>query len=199
MTIDELKSYVEKECYRLLTEFSDYAENCYFTDPLDWKIEVYDHGGDTRYLGWCDVRNQIIRISSIFACGLSKAELDDTIAHEVAHGLIGVKRGRDGREIAHGKEWRELAKLMGGTGRAKTTLSSDDMEALQKHSTRTKLVIVYVDPNGEMKFVRDAKRRVKDLDMHFLYSDKKNSYGRLYHMSSDDWYNGVRCETKLFR
>ena len=65
-----------------------------------------------RRLGDCDFRNRVIRIGRAHALEGSDEQIRDTVLHEIAHALTG-------REAGHGPLWRETARRIGATPRAK--------------------------------------------------------------------------------
>jgi hypothetical protein len=71
---------------------------------IDWRVELHDYNG---YLGTCNRRVKLIRISRHHIYEHDAAEVRDTILHEIAHAL--TPRG----EPSHGKVWSGIAWNLG--------------------------------------------------------------------------------------
>ena len=79
----------------------------------DWKL-VW--GQAKKKLGECQRKVKTIRMSEWCAVEYGYDEAWDTLTHEIAHGVVGDEFTKDGRRLKHGPEWKELHKLMGGSG-----------------------------------------------------------------------------------
>jgi len=80
----------------------------------DWKL-VW--GNAKKCFGCCCPKRKTIRMSECLAVEYGYDEAWDTLTHEIAHGVIGDEFTKDGRRLNHGPEWKELHKLMGGSGK----------------------------------------------------------------------------------
>ncbi|MDX1682329.1 MAG: SprT-like domain-containing protein [Phycisphaeraceae bacterium] len=69
----------------------------------EWSIEM---GRAKRTLGLCDERKQLIRLSALYVSLNDRAHVQDTILHEIAHALVGVRHG-------HGKKWQAACERIG--------------------------------------------------------------------------------------
>lgn len=75
----------------------------------DWNLGFIE---STYRLGDCRYGDRLIRISRNLALDGRKALIRETVLHEIAHALAG-------REAGHGPLWREVARRIGATPRAK--------------------------------------------------------------------------------
>ena len=75
----------------------------------DWMLAFVESG---RRLGDCGFDDRVIRIGRAHALDGGEAEIRDTVLHEIAHALAGPEAG-------HGPLWREAARRLGATPRAK--------------------------------------------------------------------------------
>ena len=76
---------------------------------VDWTLAFVEA---RRRLGDCDFRDRVIRIGRAHVLEGSEEQIRDTVLHEIAHALAG-------REAGHGPLWRETARRIGATPRAK--------------------------------------------------------------------------------
>lgn len=97
---DKLK-YWEKEGKKLLRKFK-----C-----TNWVFELYNSKDD---FGECNWQKKVIRLSRYFIILESKNEkIMDVLLHEIAH-LLDFKNRKFSK---HDKEWKELAKSIGCSGK----------------------------------------------------------------------------------
>jgi hypothetical protein len=80
----------------------------------DWKL-VW--GNAKKCFGGCCPERKTIRMSEWLAVKFGYDEAWDTLTHEIAHGVIGDEFTKDGRRLNHGPKWKELHKLMDGSGK----------------------------------------------------------------------------------
>jgi predicted SprT family Zn-dependent metalloprotease len=74
----------------------------------DWSLKL---SGSKRRLGSCAYRTKTLRLSRHLLSLNTWAQVQDTILHEIAHALVGVKHGHD-------KAWRAKAIELGAAPRA---------------------------------------------------------------------------------
>ena len=96
---------------RIKADWEDLRE--LFLDD-DWKL-VW--GNAKKCFGCCCPKRKTIRMSEWLAVKFGYDEAWDTLTHEIAHGVIGEEFTKDGRRLNHGPKWKELHKLMGGSGK----------------------------------------------------------------------------------
>lgn len=110
-------------------------------DRDGWQFQ-WDHA--KLRLGSCNYTYKTITLSKWYMLGLSKAEIKDTILHEIAHALVGPcnEFKPNGRRAVspHGAEWKAMAEKIGATPKAKAKLTSEDWENL-----RTKVIVPTMD------------------------------------------------------
>ena len=75
----------------------------------DWTLAFVEA---RRRLGDCNFRDRVIRIGRAHALEGTEEQIRDTVLHEIAHALTG-------REAGHGPLWKETARRIGATPRAK--------------------------------------------------------------------------------
>jgi predicted SprT family Zn-dependent metalloprotease len=73
-----------------------------------WKF-AFDRA--VRRFGCCNERKRLITLSAHLTLLNTEQEVRDTILHEIAHALVGVRAG-------HGHKWRRMASLIGCNARA---------------------------------------------------------------------------------
>jgi len=79
-----------------------------FWNLSEWEFRL---GTRCRSLGVCKMREKLIEVQEFHAIHDSAEDVLDTLKHEIAHALAWI---RYGTSIAvHGREWQELAKLVG--------------------------------------------------------------------------------------
>ena len=64
-----------------------------------------------RRFGCCNERKRLITLSARLTELNSEYEVRDTILHEIAHALVGVRAG-------HGRKWRRMASIIGCNARS---------------------------------------------------------------------------------
>jgi predicted SprT family Zn-dependent metalloprotease len=73
-----------------------------------WKF-AFDRA--VRRFGCCNERKKLITLSARLTELNSEYEVRDTILHEIAHALVGVR-------AKHGRKWRQMASLVGCNARS---------------------------------------------------------------------------------
>lgn len=73
-----------------------------------WKF-AFDRA--VRRFGSCNERKRLITLSARLTELNSQYQVRDTILHEIAHALVGVRAG-------HGRKWRKMASIIGCNARS---------------------------------------------------------------------------------
>jgi len=77
---------------------------------------TFTFGRAVHQYGSCDPRKRVIRLSGPLTDTNDRAQVEDTIRHEIAHALVAESYGRSARP--HGPEWRRTAQLVGADPQA---------------------------------------------------------------------------------
>ena len=110
-----------------------------------------------RRVGHCSFIKKKITLSVYFVMSNHEDEVNDTILHEIAHALVGIKRvpGRC-NVVAHGHEWRAMCRQIG----ANPKRCCDSMVTMPKGR-----YVAYC-PNCGQEF-RKYRLRVKNIKMRW--------------------------------
>ena len=101
---------------RRLVEVAEEARKLMDTHGLaDW---TFRFSAARHRLGECRERERVLLLSRKHAVNGSHAEVTDTILHEIAHALAGAK-------ARHGPAWKEVARRIGATPKARAEESAD--------------------------------------------------------------------------
>lgn len=139
---------------------------------LGWTFAWNNRKND---LGVCDFGKRTIQLSKLFAETRDPDSTLNTIKHEIAHALVGVRfSGR--RRIWHGEAWRNKMIEIGGNPSRTTCVPKEE-----HHNKQSKYVVchkqtgkIYCEYDRAMSF----KRRNKIHKM-FIPGQKLETYGKL--------------------
>jgi len=89
---------------------------------------VFGFDNAVRRFGKCDHNRRRISLSGALTLKNSEEEIRNTILHEIAHAITRSMYGFHRNVESHGKEWKEVAELVGA--RPVACYSSDDVMAV---------------------------------------------------------------------
>ena len=98
----------------------------------DW---TFIFNNTRRAIGMCNYTSKKISLTKKYAMAMTRAQIMNTLNHEIAHALAGYEAG-------HGPKWRAIAKQLGATPRATTSLTADpnfDMSRVTNPAINTKM------------------------------------------------------------
>ncbi len=98
------------------------------------------------------------------------ADLEDTIRHELAHLIAGIR-------YKHGPRWQHVATRLGATPRA-SGRSEDDV--LHEKMSHARFTLIAIMENGEERTVRKVHRRSRRYTEYRL-----GRRGQRYHIKGD--------------
>lgn len=112
---------------------------------------------------------RIVLSNSFFGTN-AVADLEDTIRHELAHLIAGIR-------FKHGPRWRQIAECLGATPRASGRSQSDELHEKMSDAPFT---LIAVMQNGEERTMRHVYRRARRY-LEYRYGKR----GQKYHVRGE--------------
>lgn len=76
-------------------------------DLRDYKV-IWSPRSQKRVLGSCNLTDKRVRVARALDNPAFRELLEALLYHEMCHAVVGMKKGRKGRRVFHGREFREL-------------------------------------------------------------------------------------------
>ena len=160
----------------MLTEaLTEEAIHATFTDELARAERLYAHwehpctglsfSRARRILGQAH-GNGTVKLSTLFIGTPARRDLIDTIRHELAHLIAGLRAG-------HGARWRQIARNLGAQPRA---TGDARCEVLRRRMDDAPFTLYAVLAGGEEVAVKPAYRRSREYENY-----RYNRFGRRYY------------------